>query len=149
MRHHEHGPLRNQAADGLIAIAKRLPGYHRATAFLITAIIIVASVSLTGCGAIQFRAGTKPDVSILQKSLQVGKSTQDNVRAMLGSPQGQGRSMLPWQSSPRTVWTYYYEEGVLDLSGGNGDDRRIYLFVYFAGDRFDGYMWFSSLKPSP
>lgn len=97
----------------------------------------------------QIRAGKKPDVGALTKSLQVGKSTQQAVQAALGNPDGRGRSMLPWQSSPRTVWSYYYEEGVIDMGGANSDDRRIFLFVFFDGDRYDGYLWFSSLKPSP
>jgi len=57
--------------------------------------------------------------------------------------------MLPWQSSPRTVWTYYYEEGVIDLGGATSDDRRIFLFVFLDQGRFDGYLWFSSLKAAP
>ncbi len=101
---------------------------------------------LAGCGPIQVRAGSKPDVTALSSSLQVGKSTQQGVLATLGSPAGRGRSMMPWQDTPRTVWTYYYEEGVIDLGGKNSDDRRIFLFVFFDGDRFDGYLWFSSLK---
>jgi len=37
------------------------------------------------------------------------------------------------------MWSYYYEEGTLK------DARRIFLFVYFDQDMYDGYMWFSSL----
>lgn len=149
MRNNAQKSVLNQAANSVILGAARRFGHYRAMAFLTAVLVMVAPVLLTGCGTIQVRAGKKPDISVLQGSLQVGKSTQQDVRAALGDPDGQGRSMLPWQDSPRSVWTYYYEEGVLDLGGGNSDDRRIYLFVYFNGDRFDGYMWFSSLKPSP
>ena len=122
----------------------------RITVFFLTATFaLLLSILLTGCGAVQVRAGKKPDVNLLNQSLQVGHSTQQDVRKALGSPNGQGRSMLPWQSAPRTVWTYYYEEGVIDLSGGNSDDRQIFLFIFLDGERFDGYVWFSSLKPSP
>jgi hypothetical protein len=47
--------------------------------------------------------------------------------------------MLPAHDSPRDLWVYYYEEGSLT------DDRRIFLFVFFKQDRYDGYLWFSSL----
>lgn len=103
-------------------------------------------ILLSGCGTIQVRAGSKPNVNALQ-ALQPGKSTKQEVLAALGKPEGRGRSMLPWQDSPRILWSYYYEEGAMNL-GGKSDDRRIFLFVFFKGDRFDGYMWFSSLKPS-
>jgi hypothetical protein len=48
--------------------------------------------------------------------------------------------MLWNREEPRTMWSYYYEEG--DLK----DMRRIFLFVYFDRDKYDGYMWFSSLQ---
>ena len=47
--------------------------------------------------------------------------------------------MLPGHDSPRDLWVYYYEEGSLS------DARRTFLFVFFLGDQYDGYMWFSSL----
>lgn len=115
--------------------------------FQIIVLGLLGATLLAGCGAIQLRAGAKPDTKALQ-TLQLGKATQQEVVAALGRPDGQGRSMLPWQNSPRTLWSYYYEEGVIDL-GGESEDRRIFLFVFLDGDRFDGYMWFSSLKPSP
>lgn len=115
--------------------------------FLAATLMVLVSILLTGCGTAQLRVGKRPDINALNTSLQVGKSTQPAVQTALGIPDGRGRSMLPWQNSPRTVWTYYYEEGVIDLGGANSDDRRIFLFVFFDGDIFDGYMWFSSLKP--
>lgn len=117
---------------------------------LIAALLVLPiSFMLASCGSVQVRAGKKPDVGLLQTALHAGKSGEQDVRAVLGNPDGRGRSMLPWQSSPRTVWTYYYEEGVIDLGGAGSDDRRIFLFVFLDEGRFDGYLWFSSLKPSP
>ena len=48
--------------------------------------------------------------------------------------------MPPFRDRPRSVWQYYYEEGGLD------DSRRVFVFMYLDGDRYDGYLWFSSLK---
>lgn len=127
--------------------ARRLAG--RAAVVLAASLVALVPSVLGGCGVMQIRAGKRPDVSAMQGSLHVGRSTQQQVRALLGDPDGRGRSMLPWQPSPRTVWSYYYEEGVIDLGGENSDDRRIFLYVFFDEDRFDGYLWFSSLKPSP
>lgn len=138
-----------RAEDGAaLQLAHRLD-WRMIRMFFAATLVVLVSMLLTGCGAMQVRAGKKPDVNVLTKSLEVGKSTQQAVQAALGNPDGRGRSMLPWQSAPRTVWTYYYEEGVIDLGGANSDDRRIFLFVFLDGDRFDGYMWFSSLKAAP
>jgi hypothetical protein len=116
---------------------------------LFTEVVLVLALSalLTGCGTMQVRAGRKPDMQAVTKTLQIGVSTTQTVQAALGAPDGGGRSMMPWQPSPRTVWSYYYEEGEIDLGGGKSDDRRLFLYVFFDGDRYDGYMWFSSLRP--
>jgi hypothetical protein len=93
--------------------------------------------------------GTRPDVSALESVLKVGHSNQSEVRAALGAPSGKGKEMFPigqelgtvysYHQKQRTMWSYYYEEGTLK------DDRRIFLFVFFDDERYDGYMWFSSL----
>jgi hypothetical protein len=53
----------------------------------------------------------------------------------------QGRALLPIDEgdAPRTVLTYYYEQATMQ------DARRLFLFVFLDGDRYDGYLWFSSL----
>lgn len=102
--------------------------------------LITVFMLLGGCGDIQIRVGDRPDVSVLEGRLQLGQSREVDVLAALGEPFGRGREMLPISRMPRTMWTYYYEEGSLK------DDRRIFLFIYFDHDRYDGYMWFSSLE---
>lgn len=133
------------AGSGMFGPARQF-GRCLNVSFLALLLLVGASLLLTGCGPMQIRAGKKPDVSVL-KSLQVGKSTQQDVRAALGEPTGKGRSMFPWQDTPRTLWSYYYEEGVIDVGGSGSDDRRVFLFLFFDNDKYDGYMWFSSLNP--
>ena len=101
---------------------------------------LFALSSLSGCGDIRVRAGSRPSQQLLEGGLVMGRSTMEDVRTLLGEPFGTGSSMLPMQSGPRTMWSYYYEEGNLT------DDRRIFLFVYFTPDsHYEGYLWFSSL----
>jgi hypothetical protein len=102
------------------------------------ALAMLMSFLGSGCG-VRFVAGSRPNIDVLEKSLRMGESTAADVSAALGEPSGKGRAMLPIESKPRTMWSYYYEEGTLE------DDRRIFLFVYFDQDRYNGYMWFSSL----
>ncbi|MGZ5055881.1 MAG: hypothetical protein ACXWAT_13205 [Methylobacter sp.] len=101
-------------------------------------IAISAVTQFTGCN-VTVRAGNKPDLAVLEKTLKSGVSTEQDVLKELGAPVGKGREMLPFMDKPRTTWTYYYEEGDLN------DDRRLFLFVFFDKERYDGYMWFSSL----
>lgn len=105
----------------------------------LSALLVV--LALAGCADIRIRMGTRPRVELLDTQLQVGSSTQADVRRLLGEPYGRGRSFLPIdpEQRPMSIWTYYFEEG--DLS----DSRRVFLFVYLDEDVFRGYMWFSSL----
>ena len=47
--------------------------------------------------------------------------------------------MFPNADQPRDLWYYYYGEATMS------DAHQFFLFVYFDRDRYDGYMWFSSL----
>lgn len=106
---------------------------------LLFSMTLFTLTQITGCGNITVRAGYKPNLIALEKTLTQGVSTEQDVAKALGTPVGKGREMLPFMDKPRDTWTYYYEEG--DLT----DDRRLFLFVFFANQRYDGYMWFSSL----
>lgn len=84
--------------------------------------------------------GYHPNIDALERTLRVGQSTQSDVVLALGQPFGKGQLMFPVDPKPRTLWSYYYGEGDTE------DARGLYLFVFFDQDRYDGYMWFSSLK---
>lgn len=88
---------------------------------------------------VQVRVVKRPDISILESGLRIGESSRMEILNLLGRPSGEGAEMLPWVKKQRTMWTYYYEEGSFK------DDRRLFLFIFLDGDRYDGYMWFSSL----
>lgn len=102
-------------------------------------LLLLFPLFLGGCPTVYIRMGQLPSTDVLEKSLHVGQSTRQDVLAALGRPYATGRWMLPTDSQPRTLWTYYYENGTLE------DARRFVLLVYFDQDRFDGYVWFSSL----
>lgn len=62
---------------------------------------------------------------LLDSSLRLEESSRANILSALGQPFGEGSALLPNESQPQTVWSYYYEEGSLQ------DPRRILLFVFF------------------
>jgi outer membrane protein assembly factor BamE (lipoprotein component of BamABCDE complex) len=103
-------------------------------------ILLTAVISLTtsGCLTIQVRGGEPFDTNKLE-SLQVGESSRDEVRSVLGKPVGKGSAMLPFHETPRETWAYSYQEGTLT------ETRQKFLFIYLDGSVYDGYMWFSSL----
>jgi len=115
-----------------------------------TAMIVALVLATEGCGTVRYQAGREFNVGSLENVLKVGSSTQADVKAALGEPYGQGGAMLAWHDAPRSVWTYYYETGQVDLGGSDSHSRRSYLFVFYSGDKFDSYMWFatSALPPT-
>lgn len=92
-----------------------------------------------GCGSVRFYVSRQVELEALDSKLRLSVSTRKDVLEVLGPPEGRGREMLPMSPAPRTMWSYYYEEGTLQ------DTRRVFLFVYFDGDLLDGYFWVSSL----
>lgn len=108
------------------------------TRIILVCLTVIAILSLTACGDIKVRTGSRPAVSALDQ-LAVGQSTANEVERTLGTPGGRGRSQLPFQNMSTDLWTYYYEEGTKQ------DDRRTFLFVFINDGVLDGYMWFGSL----
>jgi len=109
---------------------------------LLCATMAFISIVTSGCVDMKFRVGTRPDPSVLEKDLNVGKSTSEEVIRALGRPDGKGAALFTMYSQPSQLWSYYYEEG------STQEARRIFLFIFMNDDRYDGYMWFSSLQGS-
>jgi len=114
-------------------------GSHRWAYCLASSLLVLMLLAVLGCGGPVIQFGRIPETSRLETLLQPGIPTRADVLRVLGEPRNSGGAMLPLHDSPRDLWVYYYEEGTLT------DDRRIFLFIFFKKDRYDGYMWFSSL----
>jgi hypothetical protein len=129
------------------AMISRKPTRDKLTRLL--GLVIVLSFS-AACGTFQLRMGNRPDINLLENSLHLGESTRAEVLATLGEPIGRGMARLPVDPRPNAgaMWSYYYEEdlvkGILSQQP-SVDGRRMFLFIVFEGDTYDGYMWFSSL----
>ena len=109
------------------------------------ALTVALAVQLTGClPDVRFTEGRRVDVAVVEQQLLIGRSSPEDVLAALGPPQGKGQVMLPIDPRPRAVWTYSVFEGFV-LAEGRGDARALFLFVFFDQDRYDGYLWFSSV----
>lgn len=110
------------------------------------AVVVFALASLlAACGTMRFEAGAPFDPGKLESVLRPGISTQADVRAALGEPYGKGGALLPFHDAPRITWTYFQERGSIDMGKGDMMDERVYCFVFFAGDKFDSYLWFTGV----
>ena len=101
--------------------------------------ILIGLLLLSGCASIQVQMGRYVDPAALENKLSIEKSTQEDVRAVMGEPDGVGRYTSPVTFEVGTMWTYYYEEATMQ------EAQRIFIFVYFKDEKYAGYMWFSSL----
>jgi hypothetical protein len=104
---------------------------------LLTILVTVYCYALSGC--LTMKIGRLPDTSLLESDLKPQISTREDVRRLLGEPKGAGGIFFPIDKHPKDCWYYYYEEGTFK------EDQRIFLFIIFYQDLYDGYMWFSSL----
>ena len=105
-----------------------------------TCTLVLMLALIGGCGGILIQFGRMPETSVLETSLQPGISERSDVSNILGAPRTIGGAWLAGHDSPRDMWVYYYEEATLS------DAQRIFLFVFFREERYDGYLWFSSLQ---
>ena len=106
---------------------------------LLAGLLILALLVAPGCMTLFVQTGERPRTELLDDALEIGRTRTSHVLEVLGPPQGMGRGMLPMHSKPRTVWAYYYQEGTARSL------RRALLYVFFDGEIYDGYIWFSSL----
>ena len=107
-------------------------------------VILISLLTVSGCGTINYKTGKNFEPSLLESRLISGVSNCAQVQKTLGTPFGKGLALMPYHASPRTIWTYYFDEGSLNLSGGDNTDKQKLLFVFLDGDTYEGYMWFDS-----
>ena len=105
--------------------------------------MIFAGLIVVSC---KYTANQRPPIDALEGKLKIGASTQQEVIAMLGQPNGNGGSFLPIDEKSRKTLSYYFEEGTVNSDSGRVaiTANRVFLWVYIDQDRYDGYMWFTT-----
>ncbi|UCF67676.1 MAG: hypothetical protein JSV80_18290 [Acidobacteriota bacterium] len=63
------------------------------------------------------------------------------MRQLLGSPDGTGSLLFPAQNEIREIW-FYERLQVTEKSGALEIEQDV-LLMFFHGDVYDGFMWFS------
>ena len=109
--------------------------------------VLLAWVAL--CAPCVSRAGPFDIVDQLDTKLVRGQSTAEDVRRLLGKPDGKGAGRFPPVWKAQEVW--FYEEQVIHSSPWNpeirdgkleADAEVRNLFILFTDGRFDGYLWY-------
>ena len=107
-------------------------------------ILLVAPLVLGACGELGIRPqqtiryGLAPRIDRLQ-TLQRGVSTEADVLLALGEPTGRGMARLsPRLATPNQLWVY--EQRTLKEK----TERQKLLMIFLDGERYEGYLWFSS-----
>ena len=97
-------------------------------------------------------AGPFDVVDQLDVKLVRGQSTTEDVRRLLGKPDGKGAARFPPAWAAQEIW-YYREQkvhsSILNPEFRDGkveaDAEIRELQVLFTGGRFDGYLWYGML----
>ena len=115
----------------------------------ISVALSVLGVCVAVCVPCVSRAGPFDVVDQLDVKLVRGQSTTEDVRRLLGKPDGKGDARFPPAWVLQEVWLY--EEQVVHSSKWNPEIRngKVYvdaelrsLYVLFTDGRFDGYYWY-------
>jgi hypothetical protein len=77
----------------------------------------------------------------LTTELQRGVSSAEDVKKVLGEPQGTGEFLFPTDTLVRTI--LFYEKMTLFVEGQELDVQQDVLMVFLKKGRFDGFLWFS------
>ena len=100
--------------------------------------LLLGAMLLAGCAVETVKSQAFSRIDRLETEFKRGVSTKADVLTVLGEPDGSGGAIFPTASYGSDVW--YYEAHRSSLSGLS---QKI-LLVYFKGEEFDGFMWFSN-----
>ena len=107
-----------------------------------SAAMLLACLALSGCATVQVQSGDEVALAALEQ-LWIGESSELDIKAALGPPNGQGQAVLPFEETARSVWSYHFEQGL--LRKGKFESQRLELLVFVKDGRYDGYLWFSTV----
>ena len=105
---------------------------------------MISLLLLGGCGPVHFLGGRSFSPQSIETNLVSGISDISEIKGIMGEPYGKGRALMPFHETPRTVWTYFFAQGNMNLGSGDAEENRKYLFVFIDDDTYEGYMWFES-----
>jgi hypothetical protein len=119
----------------LILLVWTASGCSLSPTFRYGRIPMVTLPSVSGAGATY---GRMPEIESKLAALRKGGSDKGDALRLLGAPKGYGMARLTAASPQQVVWQYEFLET---------RDKRFAvkeLVLFFSGEKYDGYFWFSS-----
>jgi hypothetical protein len=115
---------------------------------LLAGMTVVTAAAL--CQERVVTTGTFRNLDRIETDFRRGVSTREDVRRLLGEPNGNGGALFPTATHSNEVWAYENIE-VKSMSAVQGPQptMQIYnrwelLLIFFDGNLFDGFLWFTS-----
>ena len=99
---------------------------------------------------LQIESETFHNFELIESNLRRGDSTKEDVRRLLGEPNGDGGAFLPFATEANNAWFYEEVKSKAGAGGSLSDSAiRVKMFwqiaiIFFNGELFDGYLWFTS-----
>jgi len=118
--------------------------------FFILLLLAVSVALIPLSTAADYDTGARLKIPQLGAELKRGVSSKADVHRLLGAPKGFGEALLPPEHIMHQVW-YYEDIKLLDMKTDDsgvlrGKMRQQVVLIFFAGDSFAGYMWFTNAQ---
>lgn len=88
------------------------------------------------------------DTTALEASWSRGVTTPDEVKQLVGEPNGSGNLVGVFDDTPYELWFYDDLETIGTKGSGGGvinlQTRQQFLMVFFSDGLYQGHMWFSN-----
>lgn len=120
---------------------------------LLRSVLLASLTVLAAAGHAQERVVTTGgfrNLDRIETDLRRGLSTREDVRRLLGEPNGTGGALFPTATHANDVWAYENIEAksVTAVQGPQPTlqmhNRWQLLLIFFDGNLFDGFLWFTS-----
>jgi len=125
---------------------RKIDGLIRPRRCSLTMVMLLMLATSSACSP-SASVGHMPSVAPLTSELVIGQSTRDDVHRSLGDPSGDGEYLFVADYVPRQAW-FYHDIKLTDAKAVHDtvvmNMRNQVLLVFFKGDRYDGYMWYSN-----
>lgn len=121
---------------------------NKARSLLACVMVMLACMAIPGMSlAVEVTIGEFPEIDRLERELERGVSTAEDVERVLGKPSGYGRALSGIDGKHRDVW--YYEEIEASVIDSEGSVIRMHahqqiLLIFLLDEKLDGFQWYSN-----
>jgi hypothetical protein len=122
---------------------------HMKNAMALATLGLLAAAGPALAQTVDLTTGPFRDTAALESAWRAGITTPDEVRRLVGPPNGAGSFLGVIDYRPFNIW-FYDDVAVVGATAQSGtgivniQSRQQFLMVFFRDDRYQGHMWFSN-----